>query len=166
MADLANDSGAIRLRLDPVTRESGGRILASAAIEYRDARDGEWWPLVRLPVVHLLPGSSGALVASMQELLQGVAPGFAWQAGDGSLGIQVGVAEGQGTLLLAEVGMDLALFLAESAGVPRREGAEAALFRWPVTRAGAVAFADALRREADALGGPAATGPGEPGSDG
>ncbi|HQR30291.1 MAG TPA: hypothetical protein PLL32_07765 [Anaeromyxobacteraceae bacterium] len=151
MADLVNDSGVIRLHLDPVAREAGGRILASAALEYRDARDGEWWPLVRLPVVHLLPGSAGVLVASLQEVLQGAAPGFAWQSGDGSLGLQVGVAEGQGELLLAEVGMDLALFLAESAGAPRREGAEAALFRWPVTRAGAVAFAAALREETDAL---------------
>ena len=160
MADLANDSGAIRLRLDPVTREAGGRVLASAALEYRDARDGEWWPLVRLPVVHLLPGSAETLVASMQELLQGVVPGFAWQSGDGALGLQVGVAEGQGELLLAEVGMDLALFLAESAGAPRREGAEAALFRWPVTRAGAVAFAGALRSESEALAAPGRAGEG------
>ncbi len=152
MAELANDSGAIRLRIDPVTREAGGRILASAAIEYRDARDREWWPLVRLPVVHLLPGSSETLVGSLQELLQGVVPGFAWQSGDGALGIQIGVPEGQGDLLVAEVGMDLALFLAESAGAPRREGAEAALFRWPVTRAASVAFADGLRRESEGLG--------------
>jgi len=152
MAELANDSGAIRLRIDPVTREAGGRILASAAIEYRDARDREWWPLVRLPVVHLLPGSSETLVGSLQELLQGVVPGFAWQSGDGALGLQIGVPEGQGDLLVAEVGMDLALFLAESAGAPRREGAEAALFRWPVTRAASVAFADGLRRESEGLG--------------
>jgi hypothetical protein len=152
MADLANDSGAIRLRLDPVQRETGGRILASAAIEYRDARDGDWWPIVRLPVVHLPPGSDRTLFAALQELLQGSVPGFAWQSGDGALGLQVGIPEGQGQLLLAEVGLDLALFLAESAGAPRREGAEAALFRWPVTRGAAVAFADALRRETEALG--------------
>ncbi|MGA8891881.1 MAG: hypothetical protein WB493_09950 [Anaeromyxobacteraceae bacterium] len=152
MADLANDSGAIRLRLDPVQREAGGRILASASIEYRDARDGEWWPVVRLPVVHLPAGSERTLHAALQDLLQGTAPGFAWQSGDGALGLQIGIPEGQGQLLLAEVGMDLALFLAESAGAPRREGAEAALFRWPVTRAAAVAFADALRRETEALG--------------
>ena len=52
---------------------------------------------------------------------------------------------------MAEVGLDLALFLAESAGAPRREGAEAALFRWPVTRAASVAFADGLRRESEGL---------------
>jgi hypothetical protein len=151
MADLANDSGVIRLRVDPVTREEGGRLLASAALEYRDARDGEWWPIVRLPVVHLVPGGAESLVAALQDLMQGVIPGFAWQSGDGALGLQIGVPEGQGELLVAEVGMDLALFLAESAGVPRREGAEAALFRWPVTRGDAVAFADALRRESEAL---------------
>ena len=152
MADLANDSGVIRLRVDPVTREEGGRVLASAALEYRDARDGEWWPIVRLPVVHLVPGGAESLVAALQDLMQGVIPGFAWQSGDGALGLQVGVPDGQGELLVAEVGMDLALFLAESAGAPRREGAEAALFRWPVTRGAAVAFADALRRESVSLG--------------
>jgi hypothetical protein len=151
MADLANDSGVIRLRVDPVTREEGGRLLASAALEYRDARDGEWWPIVRLPVVHLVLGGAESLVAALQDLMQGVIPGFAWQSGDGALGVQIGVPEGQGELLVAEVGMDLALFLAESAGVPRREGAEAALFRWPVTRGAAVAFADSLRRESEAL---------------
>jgi hypothetical protein len=151
MADLANDSGVIRLRVDPVTREEGGRLLASAALEYRDARDGEWWPIVRLPVVHLVPGGAESLVGALQDLMQGVIPGFAWQSGDGALGVQIGVPEGQGELLVAEVGMDLALFLAESAGVPRRDGAEAALFRWPVTRGAAVAFADSLRRESEAL---------------
>ncbi len=151
MAELASDSGAIRLRLDPVSRVDGDRVLASAALEYRDARDGEWWPVVRLPVVYLAPGASEALVESLRELLQGTIPGFAWQSGDGALGLQIGVPEGQGALLVAEVGLDLGLFLAESAGVPRREGAEAALFRWPVTRASAVAFADLLRAESDGL---------------
>lgn len=155
MADLVNDSGVIRLRVDPVSREDGGRVLASTALEYRDARDGEWWPVVRLPVVHLVPGGAESLVAALQDLMQGVIPGFAWQSGDGALGLQIGVPEGQGELLVAEVGMDLALFLAESAGAPRREGAEAALFRWPVTRGAAVAFADALRRESEALVGDA-----------
>jgi hypothetical protein len=151
MADLANDSGVIRLRVDPISREAGGRVLVTAALEYRDARDGEWWPIVRLPVVHLLPGGDESLVAALQDLMQGVIPGFAWQSGDGALGLQVGVPDGQGELLVAEVGMDLALFLAESAGAPRREGAEAALFRWPVTRRAAVDFADVLRRESEAL---------------
>jgi hypothetical protein len=102
--------------------------------------------------VHLSPGAAEDLVAALRDLLQGGIPGFAWQSGDGALGLQVGVPEGQGDLLVAEVGMDLALFLAESAGAPRREGAEAALFRWPVTRGAAVAFADALRRESGSLG--------------
>jgi hypothetical protein len=91
-------------------------------------------------------------VAGLQDVLQGLAPGFAWQSGDGALGLQVGVPEGQGSLLVAEIGMDLGLFLAESAGAPRREGAEAALFRWPVTREGAVAFAGGLRGEVEGLG--------------
>ncbi len=154
MAVLPGDSGAIRLRIDPVQREGSGRVLASASLEYRDARDGDWWPLVHLPVVHLHPGSVEALVGGIQDLLRGAAPGFAWQSGDGALGLQLGPGEGHGDLLVVEVGMDLSLFLAESSGVPRREGAEAALFRWPVTRASAVGFGDGLRSETGALAAP------------
>jgi hypothetical protein len=103
-------------------------------------------------VIHLGPGAADVLVSALQDVLGGSAPGFSWEAGDGSIGLQIGVPEGQGALLLAEVGMDLGLFLAESAGAPRREGAEAALFRWPVTRGAAVAFAGVLRSECDGLG--------------
>ena len=92
-------------------------------------------------------------MAGLLEVLQGTVPGIAWSSGeDGALGLQLGVPEGGAGLLLAEVGVDLGLFLAESAGAPRREGAEAALFRWPVTRASAVAFGDGLRRESEGLG--------------
>ncbi len=169
MALLPNDTGVLRLQLDLVGRETGprgagadpaaaapapgaSRVLASVAIESRDARDGEWWPIVRLPVVYVAAGGLEDLVAGLLEVLQGASPGIAWSSGeDGALGLQVGVPEGGTGLLLAEVGVDLGLFLAESAGTPRRIGAELALFRWPVRRADAVSFADALRRESDGL---------------
>jgi hypothetical protein len=167
VALLPNDTGVLRLRIDLVGRESGprsaaaappaeppgaSRVLASAAIESRDARDGEWWPVVRLPVVYLAPGGVEELAAGLSDLLQGRTPGFAWRSGeDGALGVQVGEVAAGSPLLLAEVGLDLGLFLAESAGTPRRSGAELALFRWPVGRAAAVSFADALRSESDGL---------------
>jgi hypothetical protein len=169
MADLANDAGALRLRIDLVGREAPGRepgpggpeggkapvgrLLASAGVEYLDRRDGEWWPLLRLPPLHVAPEAVGALAGGLQDLLQGAAPGFAWQSGeDAALGVQMGGAgEGPGDALLVEVGMDVSLFLAEVARVPSRRGAELALFRWVATRAGAVAFAAALRSDLEAL---------------
>jgi hypothetical protein len=167
VALLPNDTGVLRLNLDLVGRETGPRapgagaeappaaptrVLASVTLESRDARDGEWWPLVRLPVVYVAAGGVQELVAGLLEVLQGAVPGIAWSSGDdGALGLQLGAPEGGTGLLLAEVGIDLGLFLAESAGTPRRAGAELALFRWPVRRADAVSFADALRRESDGL---------------
>jgi hypothetical protein len=167
VAHLLNDTGVLRLRIDlvggespprtpqaaPAAPEPGGhRVLASLAVESRDARDGEWWALVRLPVVYLAPGGVQELVAGLADLLQGGTQGFAWRSGeDGVLGLQIGAPEGGAGPLVIEVGLDLGLFLAESAGTPWRRGAELALFRWPVGRAGAVAFADALRRESDGL---------------
>jgi len=169
MADLANDAGTLRLRLalvdreapvrGPVAAEAGdgqapsGRILASAGVEVLDPRDAEWWPVLRLAVLYLAPGAVHALVAGLQDVLQGNAPGFAWQEGaEAALGVQVGNLEGApGDHLLVEVGLDLSQHLAELSQGPRRPGAELALFRWTATRAGVVAFAGTLRREAGAL---------------
>lgn len=165
MAMLPNDTGVLRLRLDLVERErardagagegvgeGATRVLASVSLESLDRRDGEWWPIVRLPVLYLAPGGVEALSGGLADLLQGAAPGFAWRsADDGVLGLQIGESGSPSGLLVAEVGLDLGLFLAESSGSAWRPASELALFRWPVTRADAVSFADALRRESDAL---------------
>ncbi len=168
MAALASDTGALRLRLEIVQREApvrgpapvatedgrtpSGRLLVGAGVEYLDRRDGEWWPLVRLPVLWIAPAPLSGLVGALADLAQGIAPGFAWQSGDAAdLALQIGAAEGAGAgALLAEVGLDLSGFLSDTAGVPRRPGAELSLFRFPVTRAAVVAFAGALRAEVDA----------------
>jgi hypothetical protein len=169
MAELPNDAGTLRLRIELWDREApvrgplpvegtdgrapAGRLLARAGVEALDRRDGEWWPLVQLPPILLAPGAVGALVAALQDVLQGTAPGAAWASGeDAALGLQVG-AGGEGGALLVEAGVDLSLPLAELSGAPRRPGAELALFRWTAARGGAVAFADGLRRELEALGG-------------
>lgn len=168
MAQLSNDTGSLWFRLDLVDREApvrgpvpmvtedgrvpSGRLLATASLEYLDARDGERWPLVRLPVLYVSPESARSLVAGLSDVLQGNAPGFAWQSGeDAAVGLQVGVPEGSSDVLRVEVGLDLSLFLAEAAGAPRRPASELALFRFAASRPGAVAFADALRREVEVL---------------
>ncbi len=168
MADLLSDTGSLRLRLDPVTREAelrgpgllpasdgrpaSGRLLMTVALDYLDRRDGERWPLVHLPVVYVAGESARALADGLGQVCAGAAPGFAWQSGEeAALGIQLGRPEGTPEgILLAEIGLDLSPFLSDAAGTPRRPGAELALFRFPVARAALVAFAAALRAEVEA----------------
>ena len=161
MADLPNDSGAIRFVLTLVAREGGERapggpapgerVLSTAGLEYLDARDGEWWPLVRLPPVRLEGTAIDRLLADQSELLRGSSPGFAWRpAPDAALALQLGATPG-GAIL--EVGLDLGAFLADAAGVPWRSDSELALFRFRASQASLVRFADALARELEVVRG-------------
>lgn len=161
MADLVSDSGALRFRLRLLDREGrgraaagggpepGGRLLAAAALEYLDRRDGERWPLVELAALHLEAEAARALSAALAEVVRGAAPGLAWRSGEpAALGLQAGAPEGApGAPWLVEVGMDLSGFLAGAAGVPARPGAELALFRFPVARSALVTFASELEAE-------------------
>jgi len=169
MAELPNDIRTLRLRVDLVDRETrspgplpvasgegpvpSGRLLGAAAVEYLDRRDGEWWPLAELPVLYLSAEEFRSLSGQLEGFLRGAVAGFAWQCGEGgALGLQLGAAaEPPGGPLVLEVGIDLSLFLAEAGQAPLRRGAELALFRWLATRPAAVAFAEALRREGEAL---------------
>ncbi len=169
MAVLDSDTGALRFRLDLVDREApvrgpvsvmaqdgsvpAGRLLATAAVEYLDQRDGERWPIVRLPVLFVAPEAVKGLVEALAGLLRGNDTGFAWQSGeDSTVGVQMGAPEGAAPgALLAEIGMDLSLFLSEASRTPRRPASELALFRFPTTRAAAVSFADTLRSELEGL---------------
>ncbi len=163
MAELRNDSGALRFAVDLVAREASaeilpaaetshpghGSILASAGLEYLDRRDGEWWPLVRIPVLHIPAHAAERLASQVADFLRGGVTGFAWRPGDdAAAGLQVGAAPGGAVV---EVGLDLGAFLAESAGVPRRLDAELALFRFRATQGDLVRFSDALVRELEAL---------------
>jgi hypothetical protein len=168
MAELVNDTGALRLQLEVVDREApvrgpvqvvtedgrtpSGRLLASAGVDYRDQRDGEWWPVVRLPALYLPVEAAEALLERLRGTAQGTEPGFAWQSGaEAALGFQLGRPEGAPPgVLLAEVGTDLNAFLSEVAAVPRRPGTELALFRFLTTVAALVRFADALQAEVGA----------------
>ncbi len=162
MADLRNDSGALRFAVELVaqvparpllaleaTDAANGQLLASAGLEYLDRRDGEWWPLVRLPALRFPLGSVERLVSGMADLVRGSSPGLAWRPeDDAAVGLQLGAAPGGAVV---EVGLDLGLFLAEAAGEPRRPGTELALFRFRAAQADLVCFSDALARELEAL---------------
>ena len=92
MAELQNDSGALRFALTLVAREAPstggppgeegppGRLLAAAGLEYLDRRDGEWWPLLRLPPLHLPGAAVEGLLANLEATVAGGA-GFAWRPG-------------------------------------------------------------------------------------
>lgn len=147
MPHLLSESGAMRLLIDMVTRDrDSGRVVATAAVEWLDRRDGEWWPFVRLPVVYLQAGAAEALLGGLRDVLQGVAPGFSWVAAEGAaLALQVGAAEsGAGVV---EVGIDLGAFLAESAGARVPGGDELALFRFAAPRADLVRFAGEVEEQ-------------------
>ncbi len=150
MAELRNDNGALRVALALVAREQGGeRVLATVAVESLDRRDGEWWPLVRLPPLHVSAGALRALSGDLRRLVRGAKPGFAWSPAEGSsFGLQLSATAGGAQL---EVGLDLGGFLADTAGVPPRADSELVLFRWRVLQQDLVLFADALGRELEAL---------------
>jgi hypothetical protein len=153
MAHLPNDTGSLRLALDllggaapPAPEERGaGWLIASARLQTYDRRDGEWWPLIGLPVIHLARSSAEELLRALRRILQGSAPGFAWRSGDDALvGLQLSATP---TGAAVEVGLDLGAFLAEVAGAPRRPGAELSLFRFAAAQGDLVRFSDALALE-------------------
>ena len=168
MAELRNDSGALRFALELVTRETAaaapaaageaagapagppGRLLATAGLDYLDRRDGEWWPLVRLPPAWLGEAAARQLLDELAQLLRGARGGFAWRPADqAGFAVQVGAEQGGAVL---EVGIDLGAFLADAAGVTWRPEAELALFRFRAGQADLVRFSDALARELEATG--------------
>ncbi len=162
MAELRNDSGALRLAIELVGQASARPglapgavdpadrlLLASAGIEYLDRRDGEWWPLVRLPALHVPLRKAEGLLSGVADLLRGTSTGFAWRLeDDAAVAIQLGAAPGGAVV---EVGIDLGVFLAEAAGAPRRPEAELALFRFRSAQVDLVRFSGALARDLEAL---------------
>jgi hypothetical protein len=155
MAELVNDAAALRFVLDVAAREAGtdaahGRLLVGGGVEYLDARDREWWPMLRLPPAYIPPGAVESLVSGVREVLQGATPGFAWRpTPDAAIALQLGTVPGG---FVVEVGLDVGAFLGDVAGVPRRLDAELALFRFHASTEAIVRFADALAREVAGLG--------------
>lgn len=154
MAVLANDAGTLRFALGladraPGDAPGGDALVAAAALEYLDRRDGGWWPIVRLSPIRLAAAAVEGLRADLAGFLRGGAEGFSWRPADEPpVGLQVGAGPGG---LVAELGLDLGRFLAEAGGAPHRPGAELALFRFAVTQASLVVFCEGLDRELEAL---------------
>jgi hypothetical protein len=150
MAELRNDAGVLRFALEVAGREAAGRLLVTAGLEYRDARDETWWPIVRLPILYLSGDAVRGLAGLLVALVGGAPDGFAWRPEDDPVfGLQLGPAPGGAVV---EVGLDLGAFLAEVAGAPRRAEAELGLFRFRTAQADLVRFADGLAQELEAVG--------------
>jgi hypothetical protein len=162
MADLLNDTGALRFGMALAGRErplaggnapggslvQPGRVLCSVALEYLDQRDGLFWPFIRVPVVWMPPDALESLLEGVGSVVRGVSAGFAWQPGEqAAIGLQIGSEGAPAGGLQIELGLDLGAFLADVAGSPRRPGHELALFRFLTSQAAAVRFADLLRSE-------------------
>lgn len=164
MAELQNDGGGLRFVLALVVRvrpggpggpggeeAGGGPVIVSAGMEYLDRRDGEWWPIVRLPPTQIPGEMVRRLLHDQAAYLAGGNSGFAWRPGEGAaFAVQVGAAPGGAVV---EIGLDLGPFLAEVGGAPPRRDAELALFRLQAPQASLVRFADGLTRELEELAG-------------
>jgi len=78
MAELRNDAGVLRFALEVAGREAGtpgGRLLVTAGLEYHDARDDAWWPIVRLPGLYLAAESVRSLAGLLAALVGGAPEG-------------------------------------------------------------------------------------------
>lgn len=134
LAALTNDASTLRFVL---AAAPGG--LASAAIEFFDARDQQFWPMVQLPVLHVAPGTLAGLRAMIAQ-----ADGFAWRGGHTEeIALSVTKSE-EPDRWIVEVGIDLSAYLRETARLFVAPGRELALFRFSVTAAGLQAFAAGL----------------------
>jgi hypothetical protein len=166
MADLLNDTGALRFGMALAGRErplagqgalgsalsQPGRVLCTVALEYLDQSDGQFWPFIRVPVVWMPPDALESLLEGISALVRGESAGFSWQPGEHApMGLQIGSEGAPIGGLQIELGLDLGAFLAEVAGSPRRPGGELALFRFLTTQAAMVRFGDLLRTEREEM---------------
>ncbi len=140
MAELTNDAASLRFTLTPA-----GNDLASAGIEFYDARDKKFWPLVQLPVLHLHLQSIRALGTMVGPLLSGQTDAFAWRGGHGEeLALSVAKSTEEETRWVVELGLDLSAYLRETAHLYIAPKRELALFRFHTTAPRLQEFSAAL----------------------
>ena len=131
MSALTNDAATLRFTLTAATDG-----LASAAIEFFDARDKAFWPLVQLPVIHVSAQALGGLSVMTKPLLDGSTDGFAWRGGHGEeVALSVAKSPDEEGLWIVEVGLDLSAYLRETARLFIAPKRELALFRFHTTTA-------------------------------
>ena len=148
MAALVNDSGVMRFSL-ALERRHDDKFLGSAGVEVFDRRDGEFWPLVRVPVVKVAAHEVMPLVDALKECCAGSRPGVTMHFGEANeIALNLGPQNGGG--FLVEIGFDLSVVLREHAGVVSEPGRELSLFRFSTSTEQVVKFGDQLRAESAA----------------
>lgn len=141
MAYLHNDTRTLRLHLEWVDqeRQPPHRRLGTAAIEFYDRRDQEYWPMVRLPILYADPEETARFDSQLKDLCSGRVDGLSLTLGAQSeLAFQAAKQADQSYLI--EVGLDLAPYLQEASGKPLEPGRELALFRFHASMAAMVLF--------------------------
>lgn len=163
MAVLHNEPKTLRLFLELVDREvpqilpgvappprESVRVLGTAGVEWYDRRDKSFWPFLRLPVLYLGGADGSQLVASIRDLCALKTEGFNFRTGASSeFGFQLSRQAGGG--FVVEVGVDLASYILETAGIQGEPGRELALFRFTTSTAELVIFADQVKQELEKL---------------
>lgn len=161
MAALHNEERNLRLNLQLVDRErqrlspteskptAGPRVLGTFGIEFLEARDKEFWPLLRLPVIYLAHGDGEALLTAIRELCAQTRTGLAFTGGtQGELVLRLAAKEGG---YLVETGVDLCGYLMETSGRVCTPGGNLAMFRFEVATGELVRFAGQLQQELEQL---------------
>jgi hypothetical protein len=117
-------------------------FVCTAAVEFFDRRDNQFWPIVQLPVLRMSQADGHALTDAMRGVCDMSRPGFSFRTGAmEELQLQLG-REPSGVAV--EVGFDLAAYLMESAGVRSEPGRELALFRFSAELRELVVFGDGI----------------------
>lgn len=117
-------------------------FVCTAAVEFFDRRDKEFWPIVRLPVVRMSQPDAHALVDALKAVCSQQRPGFSLRTGaTEELQLQIG-RDNEGVAI--EVGVDLSAYLVETSGVRSEPGKELALFRFSADFADLVIFGKAI----------------------
>lgn len=143
MPAIHNPNRTLRFSLELADIAAQDRaFICTAAVEYLDKRDQEFWPTLRLPVLRVPAEDAHALTQALRDVCSQARPGFCFRTGAREE-LQLALSR-QGGAVAVEVGVDLCVYLLETAGVPSPPGRELALFRFEAPLAEVVVFADAV----------------------
>jgi hypothetical protein len=152
MAVIHNPNRTLRFSFDLVDLSTKDQaFIATAAVEFFDKRDQDFWPMLRLPVVRMSIEDGAALVNAIRDVCSQSRPGFSFRTGV-TEELQLNVLR-DGPTAAIEIGMDLSAYLKETTGISSPAGRELALFRFDAGLTELVVFGDALASKQSELKG-------------
>lgn len=152
MPAIANPTRTLRFSLELADFSAqDGAFVCTAAVEFYDRRDNEFWPMVRLPVLKMAQPDGHALVSAARDVCSQKRPGFSLRTGaTEELQLQIGRDENG---VSVEVGVDLSAYLREVSGRLAERGRELALFRFTAELSELVVFGKAVEDRVQLLEG-------------